>query len=134
MKTWVTLVEERVQVLEVQREVQRVQKAQEARERFESRHTPMVDRLRKVLWAMPPDERMKPRPLAFFQVALAPKYHGRHAAAREVARGLQDLGWVRKRQWSKEPPFVALWYPPESIQVGGESRAKTRWRKAAQAS
>lgn len=81
---------------------------------FELRHTPMSTRLRKLLNTMPEAERMEARPLQFFINALAPKYSGKRAASREVAQGLTELGFTKKRIWvSASHAYCALWFPEE---------------------
>lgn len=80
--------------------------------RAELRHTPMSTRIRKLINALPESERHAPRPLQFFINALAPKYSGKRAAAREVAQGLIELGFTKKRIWvSSADAYCALWYP-----------------------
>lgn len=81
---------------------------------IELRHTPMTTRLRKLLNAMPEPQRMEPRPLQFFINALAPKYSGKRAASREVAQGLTELGFTKKRIWvSASHAYCAYWFPKE---------------------
>lgn len=81
---------------------------------FELRHTPMAVRIRKLLNAMPEADRLLARPLQFFINALAPKYSGKRAAAREVAAGLVELGFTKKRVWvSSNESYCAVWFPKE---------------------
>lgn len=83
-------------------------------EKSELRHTPMAVRIRKLINAMPVNERQTPKPLQFYINALAPKYSGKRAAAREVALGLQELGFTKKRIWiSSSQAYCAYWYPKE---------------------
>jgi hypothetical protein len=78
------------------------------------RHTPMATRIRKLINALPESERQTPRPLQFYINALAPKYSGKRAAAREVAMGLTELGFTKKRIWvSSSHAYCALWFPQE---------------------
>ena len=102
-KTWGERVEHSIQ-----------QVATEKSNGFELRHTPMATRLRKLLNAMPEAERMEPRSLQFFINALAPKYSGKRAASREVAQGLTELGFKKKRIWvSGSHAYCAYWFPEE---------------------
>ena len=103
MKTWSEQVEQSIK-----------QVATEKSGRVGLRHTPMATRLRKLLNAMPEAERIEPRPLKFFVNALAPKYSGKRAAAREVAMGLVELGFIKKRIWvSSSHAYCAYWFPKE---------------------
>ena len=103
IKTWGERVEQSIQ-----------QVATEKSSGFELRHTPMATRLRKLINAIPEPERMQPRPLQFFINALSPKYSGKRAASREVAQGLTELGFKKKRVWvSASHAYCALWFPKE---------------------
>ena len=80
---------------------------------FDRRHTPMTERITRVLRNMPESEQSKERPIEFFVHALAPKWSGKHAANREVAAALRELGWARVRCWRAElGGFRATWQPP----------------------
>lgn len=113
MRTWA----DNLTATQQQRADARAAKEQERRDRFERRHTPMHERIKRVIAAMPEDERPKPRELDFFVRVLAPKWFGRRAAAREVADGLRALGWERRRTWVGNSPgekrYATSWHPPE---------------------
>lgn len=80
----------------------------------ELRHTPMAVRIRKLINAMPEAERRTPKPLQFYINALAPKYSGKRAAAREVAAGLSELGFTKRRIWvASSHAYCAYWFPQE---------------------
>lgn len=101
MKTWSE------QVKLVAKQAEAVVKA-----RSVLKHTPMATRIRKLINALPDPERHTPRPLQFFINALAPKYSGKRAAAREVAQGLIELGFTKRRVWvSSSHAYCAYWFP-----------------------
>lgn len=82
-------------------------------EMFKLRTTPVIDRLRIFIAAMPEQERNTPRSLEFYRQVLKAKYHGRHAHSGETGEALRALGFIRKRGWSStEGGFRAVWYPP----------------------
>jgi hypothetical protein len=103
MKTWC----EQVEVMSKQAHA-------EVEVRSALKHTPMDIRIRKLINAMPESERNTPRPLQFYINALAPKYSGKRAAAREVATGLVELGFTKRRVWiSSSQAYCAYWFPKE---------------------
>ena len=80
---------------------------------FKLRTTPVIDRLRKFIAAMPDKERNTPRSLEFYRQTLRAKYHGKHAHSGETGEALRALGYTRKRGWSSaEGGFRSVWYPP----------------------
>jgi hypothetical protein len=82
-------------------------------EQFKLRTTPVIERLRRFIEAMPESERGLPRPLEFYRLTLRAKYHGKHAHSGETGEALRALGYIRKRGWSSaEGGFRAVWYPP----------------------
>jgi len=85
---------------------------QEEAEALAQRATPLTDRLRRVIQAMPEAERTKPRPLEYF----AERLRGRQRMSPhrgELASALRALGWTRRRSWQEaEEGFRAYWHPP----------------------
>lgn len=78
--------------------------------------TPITERLRRIIAALPPDEKVKPQTLEFFRSRLRGRQR-RNAQAGEVGQALRSLNYVRKRSWRKEfGGFCSLWYPPEHIE------------------
>lgn len=92
----------------------RLEARKQARESVdERRRTPMRERLRRVIKRIPDAEAGEPKAIDFFVEQLAPKYAGKRASPRDVARGLRELGWTRTRKWRSEAEgFRALWHPP----------------------
>jgi len=82
-------------------------------EQFKFRTSPVIERLRRFIEAMPESERGLPRSLEFYRLTLKAKYHGKHAHSGETGEALRALGYVRKRGWSSaEGGFRAMWHPP----------------------
>ncbi len=85
---------------------------QEEAEALAQRATPLTDRLKRVIQAMPEAERTKPRPLEYF----AERLRGRQKMSPhrgELASALRALGWTRRRCWqASEVGFRAVWRPP----------------------
>lgn len=85
---------------------------QEEAEALAQRATPLTDRLKRVIQAMPEAERTKPRPLEYF----AERLRGRQRMSPhrgELAAALRALGWTRRRSWQEaEEGFRAYWHPP----------------------
>lgn len=85
---------------------------------FRERMTPVVDRLKKFIATIPESERYA-RPITFFSQALKPRWNGKHAAPREVADALRQLGFTRHRGWNNsEQGFRSHWHFPESDAQG----------------
>ena len=113
MKTWSDNMREDAAAHGAERQARHVAREQKRRRQMEARHTPMAERLARLIRQLPEDQRHQPRSLEFFQQALAPRYRGRRAHPAHVAQGLRDLGWTRRRQWrSTEEGFRAMWHPP----------------------
>ena len=112
-RTWFDELTEDTAARDAEREARHVAREQKRRRQMEARHTPVAERLARLIRQLPEDERHQPRSLEFFQQALAPRYRGRRAHPAHVAQGLRDLGWTRRRQWrSTEEGFRAVWHPP----------------------
>ncbi len=79
--------------------------------------TPLVDRLRTFIAALPPEVQHKPQPLEFFRRALRGR-QGRAAQAGETGEALRTLGFVRKRGWHElDGGFRAVWMPPAERKI-----------------
>lgn len=97
-----------------EREADTAAKGEAVRIAHETRLTPVVDRLRKLISSLPPEVRTSPHSLEFFRQALRGR-QGKCAQAGEIGIALTQLGWIRKRGWSAAAGgFRALWYPPTS--------------------
>jgi uncharacterized protein YecE (DUF72 family) len=85
---------------------------QEEAAHFAERATPLTDRLKRIISAMPETERNKPRSLEFF----AERLRGRQRLTPhrgELAAALRALGWTRQRRWHQsENGFKAYWQSP----------------------
>ena len=113
MKTWSDEVREDAAARDAERQAHHAAREQKRRQQMDARHTPMAERLARLIRQLPEDEREQPRNLEFFREALAPRYHGRSAHPAHVAQGLRDLGWKRRRKWrGVEEGFRAMWHPP----------------------
>lgn len=77
--------------------------------------TPLVDRLQRLIAALPPEVRQRPQSLEFF----AQRLRGRNRPTPqrgELGRCLTQIGFTRTRQWRKDGNgFRALWHPPLGI-------------------
>lgn len=94
-------------------EARRATPVQDQAQDWQERLTPLVDRLRKLIDGLPPEEQSKPRSLEFFRVRLRGRL-GRCARAGDVGEALRELGWTRRRSWAGPGrSFCAYWYPPE---------------------
>lgn len=112
MQTWADRLDEQRREREREQAEKAAQEAAQRAQDAELRFTPMEVRLKKLIAQMPAEARQRGVSLATFRMNLAGKYRGQ-AAFREIAGGLRALGWERRRNWSKDGPFVALWFPPE---------------------
>lgn len=114
MKTWLEVMnagQTERQVKLAEQELQRV-------DIFREKMTPVIDRLKKFIATIPVSERYA-RPITFFTQAIKPRWNGRHAAPREVADSLRQLGFTRHRGWNKsEAGFRSHWHFPESDMQG----------------
>ena len=85
------------------------------KEVYNTSYTPITERLKRIIAAMPPDEQAKPQTLEFYRSRLRGRQR-RNAQAGEVGQALRSLHYVRKRSWREEfGGFCSLWYPPEHI-------------------
>ena len=121
-KTWSDNVREAAVVRDAEFHARQSVRERRRRRQMEARHTPMAERLARLIRGLPEDERHQPRSLEFFQQALAPRYRGRRAHPAHVAQGLRDLGWTRRRRWrSTEEGFRAMWHPPTEATRNNDS-------------
>ncbi|MBW8365808.1 MAG: hypothetical protein K0M39_14765 [Rhizobium sp.] len=85
---------------------------QEEAAKYAERATPLTDRIKRVIAAMPESERNTPRPLEFWAVRLS----GRQSLTPhrgELAAALRTLGYSRRRNWRRPSEgYPALWYAP----------------------
>lgn len=81
-------------------------RAAEARDRL----TPLEDRLARLLATIPMDVQLEGLSLPALQTALRGRWRG-SCHPGELGAALRKLGYVRKRSWSSEEGFAALWYP-----------------------
>lgn len=113
MKTWADEVAE----MSAERERERIARQMIEQDKSTLRRLPMKERVARIIRDLPPDQRAGPYPLAFFVERLKPKFAGDRAAARDVARGLRELGWTRTRCWRRDGPdetgFRAVWSAQE---------------------
>lgn len=82
---------------------------------FETKTTPMEERLRRIIRAMPDSEKDKPRHIRWFCEQLKSKYSGgrKRAALHEVGPALAAIGWERRRLWlGPDVTFRVWWFPP----------------------
>ena len=74
---------------------------------------PLIERLRRLITSLSPDERQQPHSIEFF----AERLRGRTRPTPnrgEIGLCLTQLGYTRSRQWRKSANgFRALWHPPE---------------------
>jgi hypothetical protein len=93
-------------------ESEAARRAREEVDQFAQRAIPLIDRLKRIIGALPEAERNTPRPLEFF----AERLRGRQRLTPhrgELAAALRALGWKRSRCWrDAEGGFRAYWYPP----------------------
>lgn len=113
MQTWFDQIDEQRREREREQAAKAAQEAAQRAREGELRFTPMSTRIKKLLAHMPSERQQQGVSLATLRINLAGKYRGQ-AAPREVAAGLRQLGWERRRNWSRSGPFVALWFPPEA--------------------
>ena len=112
-RTWFDELTEDTAARDAEREARHTAREEKRRRQMAARHTPMAERLARLIRQLPEDERYQPRTLEFFRAALAPRYQGRNAHPAHVAQGLRDLGWKRRRKWrGVEEGFRAVWHPP----------------------
>lgn len=124
MQTWKDQMDAQRAEQERLRAERAAQQAQLAQQKFATRFYPMRERIRKILKHMPREVQQEGVSLELLRSNLAGKYRGQ-AAPREVAAGLRELGWERRRNWTKDGPFIALWYPPS----GKTSQSPTAARR-----
>jgi len=111
MKTWLEALNEDM----AKRAQEREAAAKAKMDKAQLRQVPMRERIKRLVRAMPPDDRNLPRPIQYFVDQLAPRWNGSRACPRDVARGLRELGWSRCRYWKGEADgFKTHWIPPES--------------------
>jgi hypothetical protein len=109
MQTWFDVQKEHLDRLAQKREAA----AQAREDKAQLRATPLRLRIQKIVRDMPARERGRPQPIQYFVDQLAPRWNGSRAAARDVARGLRELGWTRRRHWQGEVEgFTTYWFPP----------------------
>lgn len=109
MKTWLETQREHQAEMAREREARQAAKT----DKSEVRATPIKERVRRIIRDMPPHERHKPQHISYFVSQLAPRWNGDRASPRDVARGLRENGWVRKRDWKGERDgFTTFWIPP----------------------
>lgn len=118
LETWVELYQADVDERERKRaEREKLLEAERAGA-FERRHTPMADRIRRVIAALPESERDKERHIHFFRDAMRSKYRARgagRASVAEIGPALMSLGWRRERRWrGAERTYATVWTPPQS--------------------
>ncbi len=132
MRTWFDVTKDHLDALQVEHQTRRERREAEARALFERRHTPMSERVARIIRAMPESERDKPRHLDFFVKALRSKWaKNGQAADREVADALRSLGWNRRRIWQGTGlPQVTLWHPPAKQPARKRARKGTDARAA----
>ena len=109
MKTWLELQQEQQAQAAQERATREAAKVDKA----EVRATPIRERVRRIIRDMPPTERHQPQHISYFVTQLAPRWNGDRASPRDVARGLRENGWLRKRDWKGERDgFTTFWIPP----------------------
>jgi hypothetical protein len=80
--------------------------------RFFEDAAPLLERLKVLTAAIPPDAAQAGIAIEWFRVRLRGR-RGRGARAGEVADCLRQLGWTRRRSWrDQEDGFRARWFPP----------------------
>jgi hypothetical protein len=77
-----------------------------ARERL----TPLEDRLARLLATIPLEMQREGLSLSTLQASLRGRWRG-NAHPGEIGRALRRLGFERRRDWSGDDGFRALWYP-----------------------
>ncbi len=116
MRTWFEDMKDHHDAFMEESRERQAAKDAEQRRGFALRHTPMTQRIMKLIEAMPDDERHKPRSMSFFTAAMRAKYPSRgvgRASPAEIGPALRALGWTRERKWrADESGFRALWIPP----------------------
>lgn len=105
---------ERIQTEHAQRvaasAAQRHEKEQQSKARWEERLTPLEDRLKKLLSAMPEEVIAQGLSLDSLRRLLAGKWRG-NCHPGELGAALRKLGYVRRRNWSDaEGGFRAKWF------------------------
>jgi hypothetical protein len=74
--------------------------------------TPLLERLKTLTAAIPPEAARAGVSIEWFRVRLRGR-RGRGARAGEVADCLRQLGWTRRRSWrDQEDGFRARWFRP----------------------
>ena len=131
-RTWFDEMKDHLEAHQAEIQARREKREAEARAQFERRHTPMSERVARIIRAMPESERDKPRHLDFFVKALRSKWaKNGQAADREVADALRSLGWNRRRIWQGTGlPQVTLWHPPMKQTARKRARKGTDARAA----
>ena len=131
-RTWFDEMKDHLEAHQAEIQARREKREAEARAQFERRHTPMSERVARIIRAMPESERDKPRHLDFFVKALRSKWaKNGQAADREVADALRSLGWNRRRIWQGTGlPQVTLWHPPMKQPARKRARKGTDARAA----
>ena len=81
--------------------------ADAARERL----TSLDDRLARLLLTIPKDVQREGLSLPALQTSLRGRWRG-SCHPGELGRALRKAGFVRKRDWSGDAGFQALWFPP----------------------
>ena len=101
----------------VKREAQRAEvdaKRQSELEQYRDRNSTMTDKVKRVIAAMPPEERDQPRKIAWFREKLKGR-RGGPCHPGELGVALAKLGFERRRSWALNAPRGCLWYPPSNV-------------------
>ncbi len=75
---------------------------------------PLIDRLRRFIDTLPPDEKAKPRGIEFFAERLRGRWHPTPHRG-ELARCLRKLGFTSRRNFKKSSPTgtSSMWFAPK---------------------
>ena len=98
------------------REVQRAEEEahrQAELEQYRDVNATMVDRVKRLIATMPPEERDQPRKLDWFRGKLRGRHRG-NCHPGELGQALAKLGFERRRSWALNAPRGCLWYPPST--------------------
>jgi hypothetical protein len=75
---------------------------------------PLIDRLRRFIDTLPPDEKAKPHGIEFFAERLRGRWHATPHRG-ELARCLRKLGYSSRRSFKKSSPTGtnSMWFAPK---------------------
>ena len=118
MKTWTDEMHEQAAAAARDRLAKRAAEQATKAAIFTRRTTPMEERLRRILRAMPDSECGKARHIKWFANQLKAKFPDKgysRAAVGEIGPALANLGWTRHRVWlGAHKTYRTEWVPPSS--------------------